>query len=96
MPLLLLPLLPCMKMSRPAAESCCCAMQASKLRRASVSASSLEEQRPQKASRRDYSDFAFVTFFATGAMGDNGHTCGALPRSIGVAVCSHARTNGPP
>ena len=50
-------------------------MQASKLRRASVSASSLEEQRPQKASRRNYSDFAFVTFFATGAKGDNGHTC---------------------
>ena len=46
-----------------------------RIRRASTSASSLEEQPPRKAIRRDYSDFAFVTFFALGAQGDSGHKC---------------------
>ena len=45
------------------------------LRRTSLSATSLEDARPAKVSRRDYSDFAFVTFFAAGDQGDSGHTC---------------------
>jgi hypothetical protein len=52
---------------------------AASLRLTSLSATSLEEARPAKIRRRDFSDFAFVTFFATGAQGDNGHTCAALP-----------------
>ena len=51
---------------------------AATLRRPSLSATSLDEaRRPAKLSRHDYSDFVFVTFFATGEQGDNGHTCAA-------------------
>jgi len=64
--------------------------QVPRIRRASTSSSTLEQQPPKKTSRRDYSDFAFVTFFALGDQGDSGHKCATSlnPRRHSELSCS--------
>ena len=56
--------------------------QVPRIRRASTSSSTFEQQPPKKTSRRDYSDFAFVTFFALGDQGDSGHKYARQPHSF--------------
>jgi len=63
--------------------------QVPRIRRASTSSSTLEQQPPKKTSRRDYSDFAFVTFFALGDQGDSGHKCATLH----LLFCSYRLLN---